>query len=564
MNSKKCAAVSGISVLYFVLCIVFGVLKYSTNDDAIMNMIAAGAYGSPSQYLIYNNIVIGYALKIMYTVIPFVNWYLWMYLVFNLLSVIVVCLVLTDRISIRYTVLVTVLVNLLLSYDFYSEIQFTQSSTFYAIAGASLILLLMFKEKKSIPLMVLGTVLVAMGVGARALGVGIMLPFLFFAILFYKGEFRPKVKKVLIYFAAPVITSVFLLAVNFYTYYMNPEWKNFMVWNNIMVEKCDHGNYNFAWNSDEYINAGFTENDFKLLDMWLWNDTDYFSLDKLQEMREIGKETRVDRLRLDAEVFSGTVNNIANSWKYGASPVIFLVITLISLCLFKVRYKLLVLLQALFVFAEYYVLTCSKRIMWRVESGIWLSALFFTLITLIYSGCFDDILAKVTADKAKKFFGVFAVVSSTVITLIFGAQKVGVFVKDKGCRIVAETDFMYYKLDALSKLDGFYITDVDTFYGPLCGARNIFDIDAKYRDFYGNICPFGGWVMPSPIGLYHANSNGISNPATALIERDDVYYVGGGERTGYVYVFLNEKYGPGINMEMVDEVEGAPIWKFYK
>ena len=28
----------------------------------------------------------------------------------------------------------------------------------------------------------------------------------------------------------------------------------------------------------------------------------------------------------------------------------------------------------------------------------------------------------------------------------------------------------------------------------------IFDIDAKYRDFYANVCQFGGWIMPSPIG----------------------------------------------------------------
>ena len=48
------------------------------------------------------------------------------------------------------------------------------------------------------------------------------------------------------------------------------------------------------------------------------------------------------------------------------------------------------------------------------------------------------------------------------------------------------------------------------------------------------------------------------------MERDDVFFICGGEKAGYVYVYLNEKYGPGINMEMVDEVYGAPVWRFSK
>ena len=567
MNSKKkCTVISGISFLYFILCIVFGVLKYATNDDIIMNLVAAGANGEPSQYLINNNIVIGYLLKILYGVIPFVNWYLWLYLSFNLLSMISLCVVLTDRLSMKWTVLVTVLVNLILSHDFYTEIQFTQSSTFYGVAGAALILMLMFKEKKSVPVMVFATVLISMGVGARALGVCIMLPFLFFAVLFYKGEFniKEKAKKAAILFAAPFIMAILLQAANFYAYYMNPEWKNYMLWYNIMAEKCDHGNYNFAWNTEEYINAGFTETDFKILDMWFWGDTDYFTLEKMQTMRKIGQSTRVDKLKFDLETFSGTMTNIGNSWKFGVTPIVFLLIVLFSLILLKKKYKLLVVLQALFVFAEYYVLTSSRRIMWRVECGIWLSAFFLTLITLIYSGCFDDFVAKVNTDKTKKFFGMAAVAASAVVTLIFGAQRVDEFVNEKGCHIAMEPDFMYHKMAEITERDGFYITDIDTIYGDLCGAKNIFDIDAKYRDMYANVCPIGGWLIPSPIGLYEAHLNEISNPVTALFERDDVYFIGGGEKTGYLYVFLNEKYGPGINMEMVDEVEGAPIWKFYK
>ena len=87
---------SAISLLYFLSCILLGKLYYSTNDDTIMNMIAAGAYGESSQYLIYNNIIFGYILKVLYTIIPGINWYLWVYLFFNLLSVITISAVISD------------------------------------------------------------------------------------------------------------------------------------------------------------------------------------------------------------------------------------------------------------------------------------------------------------------------------------------------------------------------------------------------------------------------------------------------------------------------------------
>ncbi len=67
----------------------------------------------------------------------------------------------------------------------------------------------------------------------------------------------------------------------------------------------------------------------------------------------------------------------------------------------------------------------------------------------------------------------------------------------------------------------------------------------------------------SPIGMYYANVHGIQNVFKSFIERDDVYYIGGGETAGYIYVYLNEKYGPGIGMQDV-EFEWGTAWKFYR
>ena len=331
-----------------------------------------------------------------------------------------------------------------------------------------------------------------------------------------------------------------------------------------MVEKCDHGNYNFNWDKEAYLEAGFTETDFQLLDQWVWNDTEYFNLDKLRTMQKIGQGTRKDKLRLDPEVFKYTFQKLVETPKYGASSVVFVLLLLFSLLFLKKRYKLLLVIQTAWIFVLYYVLTCSKRIMWRVESGVWLSAILTTVTFIICTGAYKDNALYRLYEKRRKGFSIAAAIVAVLSCIVFVCGQYSFFITEKNGQVVYEPDLTYEKVKAITERDGFYIVDVDTTYGELCGAKNIFDMDRKYLDYYANFCQIGGWIQPSPIGLYHANVNEIDNPMKALVDRDDVFYIGGGERAGYVYIFLNEKYGPGINMEMVDEVCGAPIWRYYR
>ncbi|MBR4831394.1 MAG: hypothetical protein IKZ97_02055, partial [Butyrivibrio sp.] len=327
---------------------------------------------------------------------------------------------------------------------------------------------------------------------------------------------------------------------------------------------CDHGNYNFKWDEEAYIEAGFTETDFQLLDQWVWNDTEYFNLDKLKTMQRIGAGSRKDRIRFDSEVIGGTFKKIAEAPTYGIAPVLFLSLLILGLFFLKKRYKLMLLVQSVWVIVLYFLLTCSKRVLWRVEIGIWLSAFILSIALIIGTRAYKDIVVYGLYKKTRKP----AVICVTVLALAICAfnvyGKYRYFTDQKDSQIVREPDSFYEKIQCIREREGFYVTDVDTVYGGLDGAKNIFDIDRKYLDLYDNICQIGGWIMPSPIGLYHAYVNDIDNPMRALVERDDVFYIGNGERAGYLYVFLNEKYGPGIGMDMVDEVCGAPVWKFHR
>lgn len=67
-------------IIFFSQLLIFFVLMlsnnihYATNDDTTMVDIASGAYGKPSQYVINIHIFIGWLYKILFQLIPNINW----------------------------------------------------------------------------------------------------------------------------------------------------------------------------------------------------------------------------------------------------------------------------------------------------------------------------------------------------------------------------------------------------------------------------------------------------------------------------------------------------------
>ena len=64
------------AILFAVFFLCF-TPSYETNDDPNMQWIASGFYtGHPSEYLVFSNVLIRWAVKSLYTLVPGCNWYL--------------------------------------------------------------------------------------------------------------------------------------------------------------------------------------------------------------------------------------------------------------------------------------------------------------------------------------------------------------------------------------------------------------------------------------------------------------------------------------------------------
>lgn len=580
-----------ISAFIFFLCIIYGGINYETNDDTAMNLIAAGAYGEPSQYLVYSGILWGYFIKLLYSLFPSVNCYLLTFLFLNLVSVISICVVLSDKLDLAWTAIVTVLVNLFLFKDFYVDIQYSKNAEIYAIVGTVLIISAINRKSEYWSRVIAGAIFLALGIAVRKEGaiqvapLAIVTLFFAFALMAFivknkegfgnsKNSSVSLVRDALRKLVVPVMACIIVLATNFVAYDLNKDWKDYYQWDKIMVQKRDFGNYNFEWFQDEYLANGFTEWDFRLMENWMWNDCDNFSLDKIKLMAEIGKDIKMNRFRLDTKLVGDTAGLIGEAAQESNLPILAAVVLLVATVYLIVSKNWLGFSGSVFlssgVLFEMYYLACLRRAPWRAEFGIWFAGTMFILT-----------LVMVCSDRRKNIQAEGAVFSQSIET--FG-KRVAMPLKIAGliCAVIAlffwqkenldysiksweNKDYSRYNyIKSISQTDGLFVMSINEMFAGLNGATNIWDINrTEYEGFYHNIIAVGGWVIPSPIGMYYAHENGISNVFKAFSERNDIYYIGGGETMGYLLVYQNEKYGPGISVTDV-EFDWGTAWKFYR
>nr|WP_297767785.1 hypothetical protein [uncultured Butyrivibrio sp.] len=342
-----------IAALIFFLCITYGGINYETNDDTAMNLIAAGAYGEPSQYLVYSGILWGYFIKLLYSIFPSVNCYLLTFLFLNLVSVISICVVLSEKLDLAWTAVVTVLVNVFCFKDFYVDIQYSKNAEIYAIVGTVLVISAIGKLNRYWGRLLAGAIFLDLGTAVRKEGAIQVAPLALVTLIFVFGQqffivkdeeiiedtknlsvtfVRDSLRKLVV----PVVACLIVLATNFVAYDLNQDWKDYYQWDKIMVQKRDFGNYNFEWFQDEYLANGFTEWDFRLMENWMWNDCDNYSLDKIKLMAEIGKGIKMNRFRFDTKLVGDTAGLIGEAAKLSMLPVMFLV-TLITSVFIGIR-----------------------------------------------------------------------------------------------------------------------------------------------------------------------------------------------------------------------------------
>lgn len=70
----------------------------------------------------------------------------------------------------------------------------------------------------------------------------------------------------------------------------------------------------------------------------------------------------------------------------------------------------------------------------------------------------------------------------------------------------------------------------------------------------------GDWTYGQNYYIQYLEELNIDNPARALLERDDVYFVD--DNYSFILDYLKEQYNDDIYIEQVGEINNIPVWKF--
>lgn len=142
-SNKRINFVSLLIFSTFFFCIFSYILpiRFETNDDYIMCLIANGSYtGSPDYHLIFINFIYGWVLQQFYLFIPFFEWYSIFFSILHIISISIIAWYIINSKTNSVVRIVCFLLLFLLQIKLIESFQFTTTAAITGISGLVLLL----------------------------------------------------------------------------------------------------------------------------------------------------------------------------------------------------------------------------------------------------------------------------------------------------------------------------------------------------------------------------------------------------------------------------------------
>lgn len=512
-----------LNMAFLVVCLGVGGVHFGSMDDYFMSAIVTGAYaGEFDAHTLFVNGAYAYFLRPLYALFPDVGWYF----IFELLSVFASFTVFIYFMlrQVRGELGVTLSVFLLacLVPDYYLELAFTQCA---AAASAAGILLLYFGNRdRQWRFLVLALLFLIVGIVFRKEGFLLGVPFAF-ALLVWSSWNTRKVWIVSLLALAFVGGAYYgLQTFNRSLFNDNGEYAYYLAYQGPRALLGDGSFYDSEAIYDELEERGLHGQDFRILERWVFYDTEAFSLDSLKSIVDIAYRNcyELNKIKMPLALLYAIANSFLhpNAWCWVVlCLMLFLIaprkagwyawgsLALISLCLIY--------------------LLVQNRVLYHVESGIWLYALICAIpFVRLQGGEFGTNTRKLLCLLLVMSTVCFVFAMSTQRSeendrLFFGSRK-----------MPAEwQDFLQY---AKERPDDVFLLHFEP-YKALAAYK-----DPAYKaaapGSWGNIVPIGYWNINLPGMKRELEKRGVANPLRDIV-KDNVYVVdgGGGIKLDYFY-----------------------------
>jgi hypothetical protein len=277
-----------IAVVPILLSVFVFAPRYESNDDATMNLLSAGLVyiDQPDEHLLFTNVLIGLALKSLYSRAPDVPWYgLYQLVTLTAAATAIVYALLRVNSSIRQGV-VALLFVIVAVVPCVVELQFTKTAFLASFSG---MLLLLAPLRAPVPLPrvcdVLGFALVIWGSLIRSeslfLALAMVAPVALAAAI--ATPVRAAWRAVPLALALAVCVALNQFNAEYYA--RGDGWQEFYASNALRAEFTDYGHYLYTpETSHAFHAAGWTEADYWMMCNWFLADRDRYSLTRMRQI----------------------------------------------------------------------------------------------------------------------------------------------------------------------------------------------------------------------------------------------------------------------------------------
>lgn len=285
---------AGIVIGLFGLTFLILTPVYDTNDDPVMGLVASG-YGTvvgPDEHLFYTNVLIGFALKKLYTVAPLIPWYggyllLTQFLAHWLLLYSILLLKRNRLVLFGYLMFYVVVGGY-----FLVHVQFTSTAFLIGLAGLSLILVSLIldnRERHRPWLKWEGAccLIFASLIRFQSLQMLVLASLPMLLILFYHWFGSLKIK---IYLLPAALAVIGILGCHYFDgqyYQQDEEWREFLPYHATTASLINYAEIPLNEQTQQiFAEVDWSRPDYRALREWIYLDQNKFSLERLKRFQQ--------------------------------------------------------------------------------------------------------------------------------------------------------------------------------------------------------------------------------------------------------------------------------------
>jgi hypothetical protein len=528
------------NAIFLLLSLLLFHPHFETNDDAIRAMIAEGAYGESSPFLVNIHYGIGVFLQLLYRITPGIRWYSIVLFVFTFSSFTAIVFVIVKKTGSVARKWLAILFLLSFFYEGYVLLQYTKIAAFLAVAGFMLLFDGMRDRKY-----------VQSGIGSLFVVIGSMLRFPAFLVvvafmllaglweLWCLRERKISYKHIVRYVLCFILLLFVVLGIreiDSAVYNANEDWGNYLQLYHKRQQVLDYNRLDWSAYEDRYVDENISENDVLSYVTWQYAAPDVFTPTLMDKLLEIA-----DGKKLDAAFAKGFISMLYEII-YSQSNF---VIGVIAFCIF---YILFTKKENKFIFLATSIMLVAIHV-YYYYIGRWTDR----TVTLIWFAAFV-ILLYYFREKEEDIRPLIFIVSLCLVNLL------GLFLGDmtayqKQKREVASQIEQFYDVVEADK-ESLYI--FDTFTDRSSYEYSIFT--PCQEGCYENVSSFGSWMVNSPIFEKVLDAYGVTNPYRASFENPNIYIVDNYHINNKL-LFIKEHYGIAASVQKMDEIYGFCVYK---